>query len=217
MAKRPAPGKTKTRLSTALSPQQAASLYACFLGDTLSLMRQASQAVADVQPAIAYAPATEKAYFTTLAPDFELLLQKGNNLSERLAHISNYCFSQGYTRVVLMDSDSPTLPLDYLTTAFRALNDKANVVLGPCDDGGYYLIGLNQPAPRLFLDVTMSTPTVAADTLAIAQSEGLQTDLLPTWYDVDDAASLQRLRQDVVNLDETQAVKTREFLNQLDS
>ncbi len=68
-----------------------------------------------------------------------------------------------------MDSDSPTLPPAFLSQAFTALADGADVTIGPCDDGGYYLIGIKKPIPRLLREVQMSTPTVTADTIAIWQ------------------------------------------------
>jgi hypothetical protein len=110
-----------------------------------------------------------------------------------------------------MDSDSPTLPLGCLVAAFAALDD-ADVVLGPCDDGGYYLIGLKRPAPRLLREVPMSTPTVAADTLALAAAAGLRVGLLPAWYDVDDAASLARLMAELAATPPETAPNTRAFL-----
>jgi glycosyltransferase A (GT-A) superfamily protein (DUF2064 family) len=110
-----------------------------------------------------------------------------------------------------MDSDSPTLPVDCLVAAFAALDD-AEVVLGPCDDGGYYLIGLTQPAPRLLREVPMSTPTVAADTLALATEAGLQVKLLPLWYDVDNLATLNRLRVELAGASNGVARHTRTFL-----
>jgi rSAM/selenodomain-associated transferase 1 len=193
VAKRPAPGQTKTRLTPPLSPQQATALYECFLQDTLDLMRRVPHA----QRGIAYLPAAEKGYFDALAPDFELILQNGPNLGVRLDHALTHYLGCGYQHVVVMDSDSPTLPVDYLTAAFDALTGKVDVVLGPCDDGGYYLIGLKHPAPRLLREVRMSTPNVTADTLALAAEERLQVELLPEWYDVDDAAALARLVNEV--------------------
>ena len=91
-----------------------------------------------------------------------------------------------------MDSDSPNLPSDYLRQAFERLNG-ADVVLGPTRDGGYYLIGMNQPQPHLLRQVQMSTPHVLADTLKLAQARGLTVSLLPAWYDVDTIADLVQL------------------------
>jgi hypothetical protein len=206
VAKRPAPGQTKTRLSPPLSPGQAAALYACFLHDTLELMRQ----VSNVRPVIAYLPMGETAYFSGLAPDFELVLQEGADLGPRLDNALTRYLQLGYQGVVIMDSDSPTLPVACLTSAFEALDD-ADVVLGPCDDGGYYLIGLKRPAPRLLREVRMSTARVVDDTLALAAAEGLRVRLLPVWYDVDDAAALGRLAAELAGAPNGVARHTRAF------
>jgi rSAM/selenodomain-associated transferase 1 len=208
VAKRPAPGKTKTRLSPPLTPELASALYECFLFDTLDQMRQ----VNDALHVIAYLDECD--YFQRLAPDFELIPQAGEDLGERLDRALTSYLSRGYQRVVIMDSDSPTLPPVYLSHAFHALSDGADVVLGPCDDGGYYLIGLRKPAPRLLREVHMSTPAVTAETIALAKEENLNLVTLPTWYDVDDAASLSRLRQEIEALHPSMAVHTRQFLQQ---
>lgn len=206
VAKRPAPGQTKTRLSPPLSPDQAAALYECFLKDTLDLICQVPQ----VQPVIAYLPSSEKAYFAELAPGFELLLQDGPDLGVRLDNALTHYLQLGYKHAVIMDSDSPTLPITCLIAAFEALKE-ADVVLGPCDDGGYYLIGLSHPAPRLLREVQMSTPRVVSDTLALAKEEGLRVKLLPTWYDIDDAATLARLLAELSQVPVTIARHTRAF------
>ena len=208
VAKRPAPGKTKTRLSPPLTSELASALYECFLFDTLDQMRQ----VNDALHVVAYVDECD--YFQRLAPDFELIPQEGADLGERLDRALTSYLLRGYQRVVIMDSDSPTLPPVYLSHAFHALSDGADVVLGPCDDGGYYLIGLRKPAPRLLREVHMSTPTVAAETIALAKEENLNLVTLPIWYDVDDAASLSRLRQEIEALHPSVAVPTRQFLQQ---
>jgi hypothetical protein len=89
------------------------------------------------------------------------------------------------------------LPVACLSDAFRALEDGADVALGPSDDGGYYLIGMKRPVPRLLRAVQMSTPHVLRDTLALAADERLRTVLLSPWYDVDDLPSLLRLRDEL--------------------
>jgi rSAM/selenodomain-associated transferase 1 len=188
MAKRPVPGQSKTRLVPPLSHAQAAALYECFLRDSLDLMRQ----VPGVWPVVAYTPGHAAAYFAALAPDFEHLAQQGRGLGARLDNALTHYLGLGYRSVVAMDSDSPTLPLAYLTAAFEALARPNDVVLGQADDGGYYLIGLKQPAPRLLRQVRMSTSHVLQDTLALARQEGLRVELLPAWYDVDDRQSLER-------------------------
>lgn len=208
VAKRPAPGRTKTRLTPPLTPEQASVLYECFLRDTLDLMRR----VPDVQPAIAYLPAEESSYFEELAPDFELVLQEGEDLGARLDNALSSYLEAGCQRVVIMNSDGPTLPVARLEAAFDGLRNGADVVLGPSDDGGYYLIGLRRPAPRLLREVRMSTPDVLADTLAIAAEEGLRVELLSPWYDVDDADSLARLQDELVSAPLEVASHTRALL-----
>ena len=97
-------------------------------------------------------------------------------MGERLDNALTGCLKRGYERVAVMNSDGPTLPASHLARAFEALRDGVDVTLGPSADGGYYLIGVKQPAPRLLREVRMSTPTVLADTLALAAEERLQVD-----------------------------------------
>ena len=207
IAKRPAPGQTKTRLTPPLTQEQAATLYECFLYDTLDLIRSAPA----LHRVIVYLPEAEQEYFATLAPDFELILQAGADLGARLDSALTHFLQRGYTRVVIMDSDSPTLPVSYLNAAFAALTQETDVVLGPCDDGGYYLIGLRRPAPRLLREVQMSTSHVVADTLALAREEHLSVHLLPTWYDIDNGAALTRLARELDQLPARIARHTRTF------
>ena len=208
VAKRPAPGQTKTRLSPPLKPEQAARLYEAFLLDTLDLVRS----VPRTRPLIAYLPQAERGYFTALAPDFGLLLQRGSNLGERLDNALTECLTNGCEQAVIMDSDSPTLPAEYLAQAFDALAAGADGVLGACDDGGYYLIGLRRPAPRLLREVQMSTPSVVRETLALAEAENLQMAQLPMWYDVDTVWDLERLRAELGRLPPERGAHTRQTL-----
>ncbi len=211
VAKRPRPGQTKTRLIPALNPEQAAGLYECLLVDTLALVRRVGMA----DHLVAYLPAEERPYFAALAPDFALVLQQGASLGERLDNALAGCLSQGYTAAVIMNSDGPTLPSAYLVQAFAALYDGADVVLGPSDDGGYYLIGMRRDLPRLLRGVRMSTQTVLADTLALAAEDGLTVALLAPWYDVDEAADLTRLTRELAVAGPELAPATHAFLAQL--
>ena len=208
VAKRPAAGQTKTRLCPPLSGEAAAGLYECFLTDTLDVMRQ----VPGVARGIGYLPEDATDYFRRLAPDMVLTPQCGANLGERLDHLLTDALSAGARQAVVMDSDSPTLPAEYLARAFAELDSTADVVLGPCDDGGYYLIGLKRPRPRLLRDVEMSTPFVVRDTLALASELGLRVALLPQWYDVDTVAELNRLRVELHETPLEVARHTRAFL-----
>lgn len=208
VAKEPAAGRTKTRLCPPLDGQAAADLYACFLLDTLEVMRR----VPDVRREIVYLPEGSEGYFRALAPDLALSPQRGADLGERLDNLLTAALAAGAPKAVVMDSDSPTLPAAYVAQAFALLDDH-DVVVGPCDDGGYYLIGLTRPQPRLLREVTMSTPSVVRDTLAIAAELGLRTALLPGWYDVDTAAELGRLRAELAAAPPNVAAHTRRFLD----
>lgn len=191
MAKKPTVGKTKTRLCPPLTRKEAADLYRCLLLDTLALMSR----VEYVQPIVAHLPADAAPFFRRIAPaGFGFVRQAEADLGERLDNVVQHCLGEGYQKVVVIDSDSPTLPESYLHSAFRALDEpNVDVVLGPCDDGGYYLIGLKSPQSTLFRGIVMSTSTVAAETVERARSQGLQTHCLPYWYDVDTAEDLERL------------------------
>ncbi len=209
MAKRPAAGTTKTRLTPALSAEQAAALYECFLRDVLDIAR----AVPAVTRTIAYPPADGQHYFRQLAADFELAPQVGATLGQRLAHVLGESLGRGRTPAVALSSDSPTLPVEHVRRAFTWLAEgDVDVVLGPCADGGYYLIGVTVPRPHLLLAVEMSTPRVLADTLALAAEGGLKVGLLPAWYDVDTVADLACLRADLAALPPAVARHTRSLL-----
>jgi rSAM/selenodomain-associated transferase 1 len=212
VAKQPTPGQTKTRLCPPLTTSQAADLYNCFLCDTLDAMRQ----VSGVQRVIGFLPEDAHEYFHQLAPDMELICQCGTSLGERLDFLLTEMLDNGSSQAVVMDSDSPTLPVGYISQAFDRLTD-ADVVLGPTRDGGYYLIGLKKPQPHLLRHVQMSTPHVLADTLSLAEDTGLVVSLLPTWYDVDTIDDLYQLDGEIARLSSGGiAAATRRWLSQTD-
>jgi rSAM/selenodomain-associated transferase 1 len=212
VAKQPLPGQTKTRLCPPLSSTQAANLYECFLRDTLDIMRQ----VQGVQRVIGFLPEGAREYFRQLAPEMDLICQLGASLGERLDHLLTQALASGSQRAVVMDSDSPTLPPEYISQAFERLTD-ADVVIGPTRDGGYYLIGMKRPQSHLLRQVQMSTPHVLDDTLALAESTGLSVSLLPPWYDVDTMADLRQLDEEITRLSKNgTASATRDWLTRTD-
>lgn len=212
VAKQPLPGQTKTRLCPPLSQTQAADLYECFLRDTLDIMRK----VRDVRRVIGFLPEAAQDYFRQLAPDMELTCQSGDSLGERLDHLLTETLVNGSQQAVVMDSDSPTLPVDYISQAFEQLRT-VDVVIGPTRDGGYYLIGMKHPQPHLLRQVQMSTPHVLADTLALAQATGVRVSLLPTWYDIDTIADLHQLDNEITALSKNGSAKaTRQWIARTD-
>jgi len=202
MAKAPQPGLAKTRLCPPLHPAQAAQLSAAFLRDITENIALAGRS-APIHGCVAYAPAGDEAWFNGhLAADTGLVLADGSppmppgvdGLGRCLLHAVQTIVQSGFGAVCLVNSDSPTLPTAVLVRAAQVLLAPGErVVLGPAEDGGYYLIGMKQPYAQLFTDIAWSTGKVAAATLDRAASLGLEVVTLPTWYDVDDVASLARL------------------------
>ena len=193
VAKRPEPGRTKTRLHDGFAPDEAAEIYRCLLLDTFRLMAQ----VRGVHPVVAFTPDDADDYFRALVPlHFGLLPQVGRDLGERLPNaLGHFLALPGVQRAVIMNSDGPTLPVGYLVDAFDALA-RCDVVLGPGSDGGYYLIGMSRLHRGLFENVTWSTDLVMGETMANARRLGLSVHVLPTWYDVDVADDLRRILAD---------------------
>ena len=198
MAKAPIPGKVKTRLSPPLSLQQAAELNACFLRDTIENLALAGETTpSDV--VISYTPCGAESAFLGIAPEGTLLLlQRGEDFGERLLCTAQDLFSCGFSAVCLIDSDSPTVPTqEFAQAAHMLLMPGKRAVLGRSGDGGYYLIGLQRAEPNLFDRITWSSSAVAAETQERAREVQLPISPLAEWYDVDDAASLDRLREEL--------------------
>ncbi len=194
MAKAPRPGKVKTRLSPPLTPEQASDLNACFLRDTVAGLHAATLK-APAEWVISYTPVGEEAAFRGILPDGALLIpQRGEGFGERLLATAQDLFACGFGAVCLIDSDSPTVPTaEFVRAAELLVAPGQRAVLGPSEDGGYYLIGLQEPHAHLFEDITWSTSVVTEQTLQRAAEIHLPVELLREWYDVDDANSLARL------------------------
>jgi rSAM/selenodomain-associated transferase 1 len=218
MAKEPVPGQVKTRLSPELTPQEAAALYRCFLQDSIAEMGK----IDGIDRAIAYTPATARATFAALVDDrFRLFPQQEVELGQRLLTIFKEQAAQGYGAVCIMDSDSPDLPREIVGASFLLLAaGKADVVLGPCTDGGYYLLGMKYPHPELLTDIPWSSGDVLSVTMQKAQRAGLKTALLPPWSDIDTYRGLTAFyRKDITNAggDSSIANSTRAFLTALNN
>lgn len=187
--KAPAPGRVKTRLSPPFSAEQAAALYRAFAADSLSAAEQA----AGSRAVVAYEPHEgwpDPSWLRTPAPEW--FAQEGADLGRRLAAATGKAFVDGAERVVVIGSDSPHLAPQRIEEAFARLAT-APLVLGPARDGGYYLVGLREPAPSLFDDIPWSGPDVLKATLARAAELHWPAHLLDELEDVDDAGSLARV------------------------
>jgi uncharacterized protein len=194
MTKAPRAGKVKTRLTPPLTPEEAAALNICFLRDTTAAIAGAVNDERALGIAV-YTPAGAEGEYEGILPDeFNLVPQRGDAFGERLICATEDLLSLGFESVCLIDSDSPTVPTRAFSDAAKILAEKEDaVVLGPSDDGGYYLVGLKKLHRSLFQDIDWSTERVLEQTIARAKEIALDVHLLPVWYDVDDRATLHRL------------------------
>jgi uncharacterized protein len=220
MTKAPRAGEVKTRLVPPLTPDQAAELNKCFLYDTVTAISSAISNNNACGIAVYTPIGTELAYADILPSNFSLLPQRGDRFGERLYFAALDLFKCGFESVCLIDSDSPTVPPENFAQAVKLLQRSGDrVVLGPCEDGGYYLIGLKKPKPHkeLFERIDWSTERVLAQTRQRAREIGLEVKLLPVGYDVDDSASLQRLCKELLTgkQSDTVAPRTRKFLRDI--
>lgn len=190
-AKPPIPGSVKTRLTPPLSPEQSSALYAAFLedlGNTLSREDSWDWVLYSTDPQGQKSTwpkggATPKAWRA----------QRGVDLGERIESALGELLAEGRSAAVLLGSDHPTVSRETLVQGITAL-DRADIVLGPTLDGGYYLVGTRQPPPRgLFSGIAWSTPAVLDQTLDRVRDAGLTPALLPPWYDVDTVQDLRFL------------------------
>ncbi len=228
MTKAPQAGRVKTRLIPPLTPEEAAELNKCFLRDTAAAISNASvhhrsgnarEAATAARGIAVYTPiGAELAYNDILPGDFSLLPQRGEKFGERLYFAVEDLFNCGFDSVCLIDSDSPTVPTENFQQAVELLKvSEDRVVLGPSDDGGYYLIGVKKPHRHLFEQIDWSTERVLNQTMQRATAIGLERKLLPTGYDIDDDVSLRRLCEELLGeqADDSVAPSTREFLARL--
>ena len=173
-------------------------LHVAFLTDIVTACRS----LPGIALRVAHTPDGDAASFHALGlSDNELLLQRGNNLGAREQNVFMDLFKGGFSKVVMIGSDLPTLPPLHLIEAFKQI-EVLSVVLGPATDGGYYLIGLRKPPkhgriPDLFSQVRWSTADTLVDTVRVALSGGLAVKYVTPWYDVDTKDDLAKLRRDL--------------------
>lgn len=221
MTKAPRAGQVKTRLTPPLTPEEAAALNICFLRDTTSAISAAVRNGGARGVAVYTPVGEESAYAGILPADFQLVPQRGEAFGERLWLAIEDLFRIGFESVCLIDSDSPTVPQHVFSeAATRLAQNEDAVVLGPSEDGGYYLIGLKKLHRALFEDIAWSTARVLEQTKERARKMNLPIHLLPAWYDIDERETLQLLCQELFGSNRTgvagyPAPATRGFLEDL--
>ncbi len=192
MAKAPIAGEVKTRLMPPLTQEQAADLCRALLLDQLEHL--SGLTVAELY--LVYAPGSAASLMERLAPsNFHCLAQRGGDLGERMNAAFIDLWRRGHRNVVLVGSDLPALPLTILERAFKLLTESTGqVVLGPSRDGGYYLVGMNRPAPEIFQDMRWSHDQVLKETTERLVKLGIQPAMLPEWFDIDSVEDLKYLQ-----------------------
>jgi uncharacterized protein len=227
MTKAPRAGEVKTRLVPPLSHDEAAQLNRAFLRDICAVISAACwrgpESIRDrirvARGVGVYTPlGAESAYENVLSDDFFLIPQRGDHFGDRLNFAAEDLFRVGFGAVCLINSDSPTVPAEVFAQAVELLGLRGDrIVLGASDDGGYYLIGMKEPHPEMFEGIDWSTERVFDQTLARVTELGVEVKLLPTGYDVDDHATLQRLRSELLgeNSRDGVAPNTRKVLREI--
>ena len=221
MTKAPKAGRVKTRLTPPLFPEEAAALNTCFLRDTAAAIARTAKEKPAKGVAVYTPVGAEAAYAEILPASFQLVPQRRDAFGERLAAATEDLLRIGFDSLCLIDSDSPTLPEAAFAQAVELLAQAEDcIVLGPSDDGGYYLIGLKKMHGRVFEGIDWSTDRVLEQTIEAAREIDLPVHLLPSWYNVDDRTTLARLCQEIFGSNSNPnsgfpAPSTRKFLSEL--
>jgi rSAM/selenodomain-associated transferase 1 len=200
MAKASAPRRTKTRLVPPLTFDEAAALNTAFLQDVAdNVLLAAGLSAGGISGYAAYGPPGSEDFFRhTLPESIDLIGAWLPNFGDCLLHTIGEVLARGHGSAVVLNSDSPTLPTTLLIETAEVLSRPGDrAVLGPSNDGGYYLLGLKAAHRHMFADIAWSTERVAEQTLERAREIGLDVHRLPVWYDVDDVDGLRRLHAEL--------------------
>ncbi len=191
-AREPLRGEVKTRLAAAVGDQVAADLYESMLQDVLKTARQ----LTDIETVVFWD--CEKESLPVLSEKYSCnsRCQIAGNLGQRMQAAFEEMFADGCELCCIIGSDAPDLPLPYIQESYQLLAAmQIDVVFGPSLDGGYYLLGLRQLRPQLFVNIPWSTADVLEQSLAAAQGLELETALLPEWQDIDTIEDLQAFQE----------------------
>lgn len=186
-AKPPRPGEVKTRLASVVGVEGAAALARAFFQDTWAMVRALGWARAVL------ATTEEPGGSLAIEPDAEVWLQGGGDLGRRIERILCRALDRGPFAIAL-GADSPGLPPRALEQARDALG-AADAVLGPSDDGGFYLLALKRCPEGLLDGIPWSTDHTFERTLVRLRQSGLSVATIEPWFDIDRPEELDRLRQ----------------------
>jgi rSAM/selenodomain-associated transferase 1 len=188
-AKRPIPGRVKTRLTSRWTSEQAAEFYWAMVQD---IWHRVSE-IGRIEPMLFVDEYCDE--FTDLAAGSRIELQTNGDLGARMHACLQQLTKDQLTSSLIIGTDSPSVPVEYLETAFSLLEASNDAVLGPTEDGGYYLVGCRQAHPDMFKGVSWSTESTFAGTRDAFNACGLHTRLASVWWDVDTPDDVERLAQ----------------------
>jgi rSAM/selenodomain-associated transferase 1 len=213
-ARNPVLGQVKTRLQSKFDEATVLKLYTCFLEDSIDKICSLKEVV----PFIGAYPDTSSKYFKIISEQKKITIipQEGDDLGERMKNAFLKLQEDGFQKVVIIGSDSPSLPLSYIEAAF---DSDCEVVIGPSADGGYYLIGANGKVPNVFSSVSWGTGSVLSQTMDLLKEEGADLKLLPLWYDIDHPEDLKFLKTHLALMEHeggTIPAATKNILNRMD-
>ncbi len=193
MTKVPQAGEVKTRLQPFLTAQQSAEISICFLQDAEQKAKTVEQNLI-----IAFSPIEKKNLLIDILQTKPILVeQKGANLGERMFHAFEFAFFHDSDAVIMIGTDSPTFPAEFIERAFIFLETKTDAVLGRTEDGGFYLIGLRKLDKKIFENVEWSSPKTFEQTKRNIENLNLSLSEIPVWYDVDTPEDLKKLEKEL--------------------
>ena len=187
MARYPMVGQVKTRLAQRIGAERAAALYRAFLDDL------AARFGCGPRPLVWLFHPPDAPFAAIVGSGTRCLAQRGADLGERLRNAFADLTTASAAGAVVIGADVPHVPAERIDAAADALAH-ADVVLGPTDDGGYYLVAM-RAAHDIFTGVEMGTARVLEQTRARVTALGLRLHLLSPWFDLDEVADLERLRE----------------------
>lgn len=182
------PGNVKTRLAVSVGDELAADLHRVSVEILLARFGN----VADRHVLSVWPPEDSHRFRAVIPSSWELTAQVDGDLGTKMAGYFAAAFAAGATQAVLIGADSPMMPRDVPEQAFKAL-DHDPVVIGPSDDGGYYVIGCRAPLPPIFADIAWSTPDVWSQTTMALQKAHCAFRELPICFDIDRLDDVRRL------------------------
>lgn len=204
-ARAPRPGEVKTRLCPPLSPEQAAALHAAFVADTLAIALTAP----DVEVRLAATAVTDPQVMRLAArAGVPLVPQAQGDLGARMRAAIESALAEGFAAAAILGSDHPTLPPRLLAHAL-ALLGRAPIVLGPAEDGGYWIVGATRLVPAMFADLPWGTARVVRETIVRLRASCVPCALADEWYDIDEPADLTRLRDEAAGAPASRAALAR--------